>query len=161
VTTLADPLCMQFFQEFSIKPGVGGSQSGLRLDPYTRDAEKTKEMIPMDHLPVAVNALIILPANLTYSMDVLELLRKHEPELKKRFGVVKIGIFGSFIRGEERPDSDVDLLVTFRKGEETFDNYMDCKFYLEDLFGRKVDLVMNGAIKKRLKPYILGEVVYA
>ena|SRR5665647_5886 len=109
----------------------------------------------------AVNALIILPANLTYSMDVLSLLRKHEPELKKRFGVAKIGIFGSFIRGEERPDSDVDLLVTFRKGEETFDNYMDCKFYLEDLFGRKVDLVMNGAIKKRLKPYILGEVVYA
>ena len=74
---------------------------------------------------------------------------------------ITIGIFGSFIRGEERPDSDVDVLVTFRKGEETFDNYMDCKFYLEDLFGRKVDLVMNGAIKKRLKPSILGEVVYA
>jgi len=94
-------------------------------------------------------------------MDVLSLLRKHEPELKERFGVAKIGIFGSFARGEERPESDVDVLVTFRKGEETFDNYMDCKFYLEDLFGRKVDLVMNGAIKKRLKPYILGEVVYA
>jgi len=52
-------------------------------------------------------------------------------------------------------------LVTFKKGEETFDHYMDCKFYLEDLFGRKVDLVMKGAIKKRLRPYILGEVVYA
>jgi len=94
-------------------------------------------------------------------MDALVLLRQHEPELKKRFGVLKIGIFGSFIRGEERPESDVDVLVTFRTGEETFDNYMDCKFYLEDLFGRKVDLVMNGAIKKRLKPYILSEVVYA
>jgi len=94
-------------------------------------------------------------------MDVLTLLRHHEPEIRQRFGVAKIGIFGSFVRGEERPDSDVDVLVTFRKGKETFDNYMDCKFYLEDLFGRRVDLIMKGAIKKRLKPFILGEVVYA
>jgi len=94
-------------------------------------------------------------------MDVLALLREHEPVLKQRFGVAKIGIFGSFVRGEERPESDVDVLVTFRDDEETFDNYMDCKFYLENLFGRNVDLLMDGAIKKRLKPYILGEVVYA
>ena len=57
-------------------------------------------------------------------MDALALLREHEPELKKRFGVATIGIFGSFIRGEERPESDVDVLVTFREGSETFDNYM-------------------------------------
>jgi hypothetical protein len=94
-------------------------------------------------------------------MDPLTLLRAHEPEIKKRFGVATIGVFGSYVRGEERPNSDVDVLVTFKKGKETFDHYMDCKFYLEDLFGRKVDLVMKGAIKKRLKPYILGEVVYA
>jgi uncharacterized protein len=94
-------------------------------------------------------------------MEPLTILRQHEPELKKRFGVATIGIFGSYARGEERPDSDVDVLVSFRKGEKTFDNYMDCKFYLEDLFGCKVDLVMKGAIKKRLKLNILGEVVYA
>jgi uncharacterized protein len=94
-------------------------------------------------------------------MDALALLREHEPEIKKRFGVAKIGIFGSFVRGEERPDSDVDVLVTFQTGEKTFDNYMGTKFYLEDLFGRKVDLVIKGTIKKRLRPYILGEVVYA
>jgi predicted nucleotidyltransferase len=94
-------------------------------------------------------------------MDALSLLRQHEPILKKQFGVSKIGIFGSFVRGEERPESDVDVLVTFKKGQETFDHYMDCKFYLEDLFGRKVDLVMKGAIKPRLREYILGEVVYA
>ena len=94
-------------------------------------------------------------------MDALALLRQATPELKKRFGVAKIGLFGSYIRREERPDSDVDVLIMFRKGEETFDNYMDCKFYLEDLFGRKVDLLMKGAIKKRIKPYIIREVVYA
>jgi len=70
-------------------------------------------------------------------------------------------IFGSFVRGEERADSDVDVRVTFRKGQKTFENSMDCKFYLEDLFGRKVDLVMKNTIKTRLRPSILGEVVYA
>jgi hypothetical protein len=94
-------------------------------------------------------------------MDALALLRQHEPILKKRFGVGKIGIFGSFARGEEQPDSDVDVLVTFRKGQKTFENYMECKFYLEDLFRRRVDLVMKNTIKTRFRPFILGEVVYA
>jgi predicted nucleotidyltransferase len=94
-------------------------------------------------------------------MDVLTLLRQHEPILKERFGVGKIGIFGSFARGEDRPDSDVDVLVVFRKGEKSFDHYMDCKLYLEDLFGRKVDLVMKGVIKPQLRKPILSEVIYA
>ncbi|KUG09240.1 pap/25a core domain:dna polymerase, beta-like region [hydrocarbon metagenome] len=94
-------------------------------------------------------------------MNVLVLLREHEPILRGRFGVEKIGIFGSFARGEERPDSDVDVLVVYRKGQKTFDNYMDTKLYLEDLFGRKVDLVMKEALKERLKEPILHEVVYA
>ena len=94
-------------------------------------------------------------------MDALSLLRGHEPVLRERFGVARIGIFGSFARGEERPDSDVDVLVEFRKGEKTFDNYMGCKFYLEDLFGRKVDLVTDGALKPLIREPILREVVYA
>jgi predicted nucleotidyltransferase len=94
-------------------------------------------------------------------MNVLALLREHEPILREQFGVKKIGVFGSFVRGEERPDSDVDILVEFRRGQETFDHYMDLKFYLEDLFGRSVDLVMKGAVKRRLREYIMNEVVYA
>lgn len=94
-------------------------------------------------------------------MDALALLRQAEPELKKRFGVAKIGIFGSFVRGEERPESDVDVLVMFRNGEKTFDNYMGTKFYLEDLFGRKVDLVTYAALKPLIREPILREVVYA
>ena len=94
-------------------------------------------------------------------MDALSLLRTHEPLLKERFGVEKIGIFGSFARKEERPDSDVDILVEFRPGEKTFDNYMNCKFYLEDLFGRKVDLVTNAALKPLIRDPILQEVIYA
>ena len=94
-------------------------------------------------------------------MDALALLRQHEPELKRRFGVAKIGIFGSFSRGEERPDSDVDVLVTFQKGRKTFDNFMGAKFYLEDLFKRKVDLVTDAALKPLIRDPILQDVVYA
>jgi hypothetical protein len=91
----------------------------------------------------------------------LTLLRQHSQEIRNKFGVERIGIFGSFVRGEEKPESDVDVLVEFREGEETFAHYMDLKFYLEDLFGRKVDLVMKDAIKRRLREPILSEVVYA
>ncbi len=92
-------------------------------------------------------------------MDALALLRKREAEIRDRFGVVRIGVFGSVVRGEERPDSDVDVLVEFREGEETFDHYMDLKFYLEDLFQRSVDLVIKDSIKRRLRDPILREVV--
>jgi len=91
----------------------------------------------------------------------LSLIRLHEQEIRERFGVERIGVFGSFVRGEEKAESDVDVLVEFREGQKTFDHYIDLKFYLEDLFGRKVDLVMKGAIKRRLREPILSEVVYA
>jgi uncharacterized protein len=93
-------------------------------------------------------------------MNALALLRQHEPVLKKRFGVAKIGIFGSFARGEERPESDIDMLVAFRKGEKTFDNFMGVKFYLEDVYSRKVDLVTEAALKPLIRDPILAEVVY-
>jgi predicted nucleotidyltransferase len=94
-------------------------------------------------------------------MDALGLLRKHEPELQKQFGVSKIGIFGSFARGEERPDSDIDILVTFQTGRKTFDNFMGTKFFLEDLFKRKVDLVTDAALKPLIRDPILQDVIYA
>jgi predicted nucleotidyltransferase len=94
-------------------------------------------------------------------MDALSLLRQHGPELMERFGVAKIGIFGSFSRGEERPDSDIDVLVTFQKDRKTFDNFMGTKFYLEDLFKRKVDLVTDAALKPLIRDPILQDVVYA
>ena len=94
-------------------------------------------------------------------MDALSLLRQHGPELKGRFGVAKIGIFGSFSRGEERPDSDIDVLVTFQNDKKTFDNFMGTKFYLEDLFKRKVDLVTDAALKPLIRDPILRDVVYA
>jgi predicted nucleotidyltransferase len=96
---------------------------------------------------------------LTYKI-ILTQLEQNKAILKK-YGVKRIGIFGSYLRNEQKPTSDVDILIEFEKGKITFDNYMDLKFFLEDLFKCKVDLVMQEAIKPDLKPYIMGSVKYA
>jgi predicted nucleotidyltransferase len=82
-------------------------------------------------------------------------------DLNKRYGVKRIGLFSSFVRGEQKETSDVDVLVEFEKEAKTFDNYMNLKFFLEDIFGRKVDLVIIDALKPDIKERILKEVKYA
>lgn len=94
------------------------------------------------------------------SSRIIKKLRDYLPEIKSRFKVKEIGIFGSRIKGTARKRSDIDILVEFEEGFKTFDNYMELKFYLEDLFGCKVDLVLKSALKEELKPHILSEVVY-
>jgi hypothetical protein len=94
-------------------------------------------------------------------MSVVELLKKYEHEIRERFHLEMIGIFGSFARGEEMPDSDVDVLIEFEEGSETFDNYMDLKYYLEELFHRPVDLVTIDALRPQFKDDILKQVSYA
>lgn len=91
---------------------------------------------------------------------ILNKLEENSAKIKK-YGVKQIGIFGSYLRNEQKSMSDIDILVEFEKGKTTFDNYMDLKFFLENLFKCKVDLVTHEAIKPDLKPYILGSVKYA
>ena len=76
----------------------------------------------------------------------------------KALGVQKLGIFGSFSKGTVTDSSDVDLLVEFLPEKKTFDNFMDLAFFLEDLFGRKVELVTPQSLSKFIGPYILKEV---
>jgi hypothetical protein len=80
--------------------------------------------------------------------------------LKESFGVKKAGISGSFVKGEQKNSSDIDVLIEFEESKETFNNYMNLKFYLEDTFGRKVDLVVTDTIKPLIKEDILREAVY-
>lgn len=94
-------------------------------------------------------------------MDALNRLKQKENILKEQFCVERIGIFGSFAKGQETPASDIDMLVEFKKGCSTFDNYIELKFYLEDLYGRKVDLVTNKALKPQIKAEIQKETRYA
>ena len=91
---------------------------------------------------------------------LLQSLERHQPELW-RLGVERIGIFGSWARGEARPGSDVDVLVKFRLGEKSYDHYVDVKEALEALLGAPVDLVIEEALKPALRQAVLAETVYA
>jgi predicted nucleotidyltransferase len=94
------------------------------------------------------------------SRQVLQLLADQQARLRAR-GVRRIGLFGSVARDEARPGSDMDFLVEFEPGRKTFDNYMDLKDFLEQLFERRVDLVTSEGIKPQLRDRILSEAIYA
>jgi len=79
----------------------------------------------------------------------------------KGYGVKKVGIFGSFATLRQSRTSDVDVLVEFEREDKTFDNYMELKLFLEQLFKRRVDLVIKGALKARIKDKVLSETAYA
>lgn len=85
-------------------------------------------------------------------------IEERADEIRTRFGVARLGVFGSRVRGEESRDSDLDVLVEFEC--PTFRNYMGLKRFLEELTGLPVDLVSSAALKPLLRPYIMGEVRY-
>ncbi len=76
------------------------------------------------------------------------------------YGVKRLGIFGSFVRDEQRADSDLDILVEYLPGKKTFRNYMNLAFLLEDTFHRKIDLITPEAMSKYIYPYVKEEVEY-
>jgi predicted nucleotidyltransferase len=76
------------------------------------------------------------------------------------YGVNKIGLFGSWVRGEQKPDSDIDMLVFFDPDKLTFDNYMDLNFFLEDLLHTNVDMLTPEQISPHIMPYIQKEILY-
>ncbi|WP_292522026.1 nucleotidyltransferase family protein [Methanoculleus sp.] len=82
------------------------------------------------------------------------------PVLRERFGVEKIGVFGSTARGEERSDSDVDVLVELSPGHLTFRNFMALADFLEELYGRRVDLVTVGGLDPLIRQDVESEVVW-
>ena len=92
--------------------------------------------------------------------EILRLIQQNRERIK-RYGVKRIGLFGSYLRGEQKEGSDIDILVEFEKGKKTFDNYMELKFFLEELFKRKVDLVIAESVKPELRKYIMKSVRYA
>ena len=87
-----------------------------------------------------------------------EILAKHRSELKKEYKVKEIGVFGSYVRGEQRKRSDVDVLVEFEEPIGLFE-FMDLEMYLSKLLGVKVDLVSKKALKPHIGEHILKEVI--
>jgi predicted nucleotidyltransferase len=90
---------------------------------------------------------------------ILALIQEYQKQ-SRAFGVKRLGLFGSFVRGQQDADSDVDLLVEFDLGQKTFDAFIHLAFFLEDLFGRRVELVTPESLSPYIGPHILREVEY-
>lgn len=90
---------------------------------------------------------------------IIKILKEHERELKEKYGVKSIGIFGSYVRGEQKQTSDLDILVEFEKPVDFFE-FLELEEYLENLLGVKVDLVLKKTLKPGIAKTVLKEVVY-
>lgn len=93
--------------------------------------------------------------------EILDELSKNLNTWKEKYGVRRIGLFGSYSRGDYKESSDIDVIVEFNGVDLSFDNYMDLKFQLEDYFQKPVDLVILDDIKPALKHSILRGAIYA
>jgi len=91
--------------------------------------------------------------------EIERILAEHKKELYQKYKIKEIGIFGSFARGEQSKESDVDIVVEFEEVPGLI-KFIEIEEYLSKLLGRKVDLVRKPAIRKELKDKILKEVVY-
>ena len=91
--------------------------------------------------------------------SIIKCLTDHAEDIRKRFAVKDLAVFGSVIRDNVDEARDVDVLVVF-EGRADFDRYMDLKFYLEGLLNKRVDLVTQGALRSRLRPDIEREAIH-
>ena len=91
---------------------------------------------------------------------VVKKLAATAPALRSRYGIERIGIFGSFARGEQTPKSDVDVLVEFTAGHATLSNFLGLAEYLEALFKRKVDLVTHEGLDRYIRENVEAEVIW-
>lgn len=89
---------------------------------------------------------------------IIRVLRSHLPELQQRYGVSYLGVFGSYVRGEHKPKSDLDILVEFAHPPTLFE-FIAIEQQLSELTGIKVDLVMKKVLKPNIGRQILAEVV--
>ena len=91
--------------------------------------------------------------------EIIKIIRNKKPEMESRYGVQRLGLFGSYVRGRQRKKSDIDILVTFNRDIDLFD-FLDLRKYLESQLQAKVDLVMETALKPAIGNRILSEVEY-
>ncbi|MBC7776859.1 MAG: nucleotidyltransferase family protein [Phycisphaerae bacterium] len=91
--------------------------------------------------------------------DIKNKLTALKPELHERFGVSEIGVFGSWVRGEEKKTSDIDMLVSFDRRVDLFD-LMELEEFLQEIFQCKIDLALKRSLKPLIGKHILAEVEY-
>ncbi|MEO0275301.1 MAG: nucleotidyltransferase family protein [candidate division WOR-3 bacterium] len=91
--------------------------------------------------------------------EIKVILKNLKPELEKRYKIKEIGIFGSWVKGEQKKKSDIDILVEFEE-TPTLLKFIEMENFLSDKLGIKVDLVMKSALKPHIGKVILSEVIY-
>jgi predicted nucleotidyltransferase len=101
--------------------------------------------------------ILLNPPNPLELHQITNILSAHAEELRE-MGVEQIGVFGSYVHNKADPASDIDLLVKLTRS--SFRDFMQLKFYLEDLLARPVDLVLEESLRNELRPTVIHEVVY-
>ena len=91
--------------------------------------------------------------------EIFKLLKQHREKLKDH-SVIKIGLFGSVLRGDDTNESDIDFIVEFEEGKKNYDNFIELAFLLENILQRKVDLLTIDALSPYMKPKILKEAYF-
>ncbi len=98
---------------------------------------------------------------MTSKENILTEMKRQKRELQN-LGIVKIGLFGSYVREEQSEQSDIDILIEFEPEKENFDNYMSVYDILENLFrNEKIEIVTRNGLSPYIGPQILKEVIYA
>jgi uncharacterized protein len=95
-----------------------------------------------------------------YGKSALIKVLKENQQTIKGYGVKKLGIFGSFVRNEQKDTSDIDLLVEFEPDKKNYDNFIGLNFFLEDKTNREIELVTLESLSPYIGPHILKEVEY-
>lgn len=91
--------------------------------------------------------------------QILKLLEENRKQIKE-LGVSKLGLFGSYAKGEQTEESDIDFYVEFEEGKKTFDNLMNLAFYLEDNLGQKVDVLTDKSVSGRFRNVMERDIQY-
>ena len=91
--------------------------------------------------------------------EIIDIIKNCKPEMQALYGVNRVGLFGSYVREQQRKKSDIDILVSFSRDIDLFD-FLDLREYLENRLNQKVDLVMESALKPAIGKRILSEVEY-
>lgn len=92
--------------------------------------------------------------------DILEYLKSHKQDFYERFGIIKIGLFGSFATDEQHESSDIDVAIEIEKEKKSLSNFFAIRRELEEKFGKKVDLGIESTLKPIIKEYVQKEIIY-